>query len=63
VSFCIIAIVFLLFDIEVLFLLPWASTFSLTTKWGFFTMYMFFCLVSLGLYVEWYKGVLINVGG
>lgn len=61
--FCIIAIVFLLFDIEILFLMPWVGLFGYTTKAGFFSMYLFYILITLGLAVEWECGTLLDIGG
>ena len=58
VSFCIVAILFLIFDIEVLFLFPWCLVLSLVGNTGFWAMISFLLLLGLGFLYEIVKGAL-----
>jgi NADH-quinone oxidoreductase subunit A len=53
-----IAILFLIFDIEVVFLFPWAVVFSEAPIQVFWVMIAFIGILGFGLLYEWKKGVL-----
>lgn len=58
VRFYLVAMLFILFDVEVIFLYPWAVNLDLLGWPGYFAMLLFVTLLSAGLYYVWRKGVL-----
>ena len=62
IRFYLIAVLFILFDIEVVFLLPWAITFrQLGEKFGLFAlieMFVFIAILLVGYVYAWKKGAL-----
>ncbi len=58
VKFYLVAMVFLLFDIEVAFLYPWAVALRDLGWTGFVQILTFFLLLSVGFIYIWRKGVL-----
>ncbi len=58
VKFYLVAMVFILFDIEAIFLYPWAVVFRQLKLFGFFEMLLFIVLVLCGFFYIWKKGVL-----
>nr|YP_009251017.1 NADH dehydrogenase subunit 3 [Parasesarma tripectinis]AMY96213.1 NADH dehydrogenase subunit 3 [Parasesarma tripectinis] len=57
--FFLIAVIFLIFDVEITLLLPIASTLSLTNIFSwFFTSITFLFILLIGLYYEWFQGAL-----
>ena len=63
VRFYVVALLFLLFDLETVFLLPWAASFRSFVARGeggeqFVAMLVFFGLLVTGLVYEWRKGAL-----
>jgi NADH-quinone oxidoreductase subunit A len=50
--------VFILFDIEAIFLYPWAVVYRKLGLFGFFVMLLFIVLVLCGYFYIWKKGVL-----
>ena len=52
------AILFLIFDIEAVFLFPWAVTFVQIGEQAFFEMMAFIAILAFGLLYAWKKGVL-----
>ncbi len=58
VKFYLVAMVFILFDIEVIFLYPWAVIYRQLKLFGFFEMLLFIVLVLCGFFYIWKKGVL-----
>jgi NADH:ubiquinone oxidoreductase subunit 3 (subunit A) len=52
------AILFLIFDIEAVFLFPWAVTFVDIGKQAFWEMVVFIAILAFGLLYAWKKGVL-----
>ena len=58
VKFYLVAMLFILFDIEAIFLFPWAVTLRELGMYGFVVMFIFFGLGMDGLYYMWKKGVL-----
>lgn len=58
VRFYIVAILFLIFDIEILYLFPWIMSLDTIGLEGFWSMIFFLLLLSLGFVYEIYKGAL-----
>lgn len=58
VKFYLIAIIFILFDIEAVFLMPWAVVFRELNLFGFFEMLVYVGIVLAGFYYIWTKGVI-----
>ena len=58
VRFYLVAILFIVFDLEIVFLLPWAVTLDSMSWNGFYAMGIFFALLILGFIYEWKKGAL-----
>ena len=58
IRFALVALLFILFDLEVLLILPWALSFRSLGWVGYGTVMLFLAIVSLGLVYEWRKGVL-----
>jgi NADH-quinone oxidoreductase subunit A len=58
VKFYLVAMVFILFDVEVVFLYPWAVIFHQLRMFGFVEMLLFLVLVLPGFIYLWKKGVL-----
>ena len=53
VKFCLVAILFILFDIEVVFLLPWSITLSQLNLLGFWSMIDFLLELGIGFIYVW----------
>ncbi len=58
VRFYLVAILFIIFDLEVTFLVPWAITLGQIGKFGFFSMMFFLFVLTVGFIYEWKKGAL-----
>jgi NADH-quinone oxidoreductase subunit A len=58
VKFYLVAVLFILFDIEVVFFLPWAVVFRETGLYGFVVMAFFVVVLTIGLIYEWKVGAL-----
>ena len=58
VRFYLVAILFIVFDLEIAFLFPWAVTLSDTGVFGFWSMAVFLGLLTVGFVYEWRKGAL-----
>jgi NADH-quinone oxidoreductase subunit A len=58
VKFYLVAMVFILFDIEAIFLYPWAVVYRELKLFAFFEMLLFIVLVLCGFFYIWKKGVL-----
>ncbi len=56
VRFYLIAVLFILFDIEVVFFLPWAIAFRDLGWYGFWVMVVFNIPILIGFIYEWKKG-------
>jgi len=52
------ALVFVVFDVETVFLYPWAVSYKKLGLLGFVTMFAFVAVLLIGLYFIWKKGVL-----
>ena len=58
VRFYLVAILFIIFDIEVIFLFPWAITLGTTGLIGFISMALFLFTLTVGFIYEWKRGAL-----
>jgi NADH-quinone oxidoreductase subunit A len=58
VRFYLVAILFIIFDLEVAFLFPWAITFGELGWFGFWSMMFFLFVLTVGFVYEWRKGAL-----
>lgn len=58
VRFYLVAILFIIFDLEIAFLFPWAITLKDIGLYGFFSMVVFLLLLTVGFIYEWRKGAL-----
>ena len=58
VQFYVVAILFIIFDIEIIFLFPWAITLQKIGWFGFTSMMIFLSVLTIGFVYEWRKGAL-----
>jgi NADH-quinone oxidoreductase subunit A len=58
VRFYLVAILFIIFDIEVSFLFPWAIALGKLGFFGFWSMMLFLGVLTVGFIYEWKKGAL-----
>ena len=58
VRFYLVAILFIIFDLEIAFLFPWAITLGNIGLFGFFSMMIFLFILTVGFIYEWKKGAL-----
>ncbi|MDG1972814.1 MAG: NADH-quinone oxidoreductase subunit A [Paracoccaceae bacterium] len=58
VRFYLVAILFIIFDLEVAFLFPWAVAFKDIGAFGFISMLVFLAVLTIGFAYEWKKGAL-----
>jgi NADH-quinone oxidoreductase subunit A len=58
VRFYLVAILFIIFDLEVAFLFPWAVTLGEIGMFGFWSMVVFLGVLTIGFAYEWRKGAL-----
>ncbi len=58
VRFYLVAILFIIFDLEVSFLFPWAVVFGKLGALGFWSMVVFLAVLTIGFAYEWKKGAL-----
>jgi NADH-quinone oxidoreductase subunit A len=58
VRYYLIAILFILFDLEIAFLFPWAVTLNEIGLFGFVSMMIFLLILVVGFVYEWMKGAL-----
>ncbi len=58
VKFYLVAMTFIVFDVEIVFLYPWAITVRELGWWGFWAAMPFILVLTVGLIYEWKKGVL-----
>jgi NADH-quinone oxidoreductase subunit A len=56
VRFYLVAILFIIFDLEVAFLFPWAIALSEIGVFGFWSMVIFLGILTIGFIYEWKKG-------
>ena len=58
VRYYLVAILFILFDLEIAFLFPWAVSLKEIGFFGFMAMMIFLAILVLGFIYEWMKGAL-----
>ena len=58
VRFYLVSILFIIFDLEVAFLFPWAVAFREVGAYGFWAMMAFLAVLTVGFAYEWRKGAL-----
>ncbi len=58
VRFYLVAILFIIFDLEVAFLFPWAISLGKIGVFGFWSMMVFLGILTIGFIYEWKKGAL-----
>ena len=58
IRFYLVAILFVIFDLEVAFLFPWAVGFQHIGTLGFWSMMLFLLILTIGFLYEWKKGAL-----
>ena len=58
VRFYLVSILFIIFDLEVAFLFPWAVAFGEAGVYGFWAMMVFLGVLTVGFVYEWRKGAL-----
>jgi NADH-quinone oxidoreductase subunit A len=57
-QFYLIALLFILFDVEIIFMFPWAVDFKQLGWFGFVEMILFIVLLAIGFIYAWKKGAL-----
>jgi NADH-quinone oxidoreductase subunit A len=58
VRFYLVAILFIIFDLEIAFLFPWAITLGKIGMFGFWSMMFFLFVLTIGFIYEWKRGAL-----
>ena len=58
VRFYLVAILFIIFDLEIAFLFPWAISLGHLGALGFWSMMIFLLILTIGFIYEWKKGAL-----
>ncbi len=58
VRYYLVAILFILFDLEIAFLFPWATVINDIGLFGFLSMMLFLAILVVGFVYEWMKGAL-----
>jgi NADH-quinone oxidoreductase subunit A len=58
VRYYLVAILFILFDLEIAFLFPWATVINDIGFAGFLSMMLFLAILTVGFVYEWMKGAL-----
>ena len=58
VRYYLVAILFIIFDLELLFLFPWVICFNTLNLVGIHVMFVFLLILTIGFIYEWYEGAL-----
>ncbi|HNP65748.1 MAG TPA: NADH-quinone oxidoreductase subunit A [Woeseiaceae bacterium] len=58
VRYYLVAILFIIFDLEIAFLFPWAVSLDAVGKFGLLAMALFLAILVVGFIYEWKKGAL-----
>jgi len=58
IQFYLVAILFIIFDLEIAFLFPWAVSLKHIGVFGFWSMMAFLTLLTIGFIYEWKRGAL-----
>ena len=56
IRFYLVGILFIIFDIEIVFLYPWAMTLGSLGSFGYWSMTLFLLILTIGFVYEWKKG-------
>ena len=57
-SFVLISLLFLVFDLEIIFLLPWVIHYEQNSYFSFLSILFFLILLMFGFLIEWLRGIL-----
>jgi len=58
IQFYLVSLLFIIFDLEVAFLFPWAITLNKVGLFGFWSVFLFLFVLTIGFIYEWRKGAL-----
>lgn len=58
IRFYLVAILFIIFDLEIIFMYPWAVSLGILDNYGFYSMLVFVFILVIGFIYEWKKGAL-----
>lgn len=58
IQYYLVAILFIIFDLEISFLFPWAVSFDVLTDFGLFIVIIYLIIITIGFFYEWRKGAL-----
>ena len=58
VKFYLVAILFIIFDLEIVFLFPWSTSLGSLDQVGYWSMFIFLFILTVGFVYEWCKGAL-----
>ncbi len=58
IRFYLVAILFIIFDLEISFLFPWCLSLGILPNFAFWSMFLFLLLLTIGFIYEWKKGAL-----
>lgn len=58
VKYFLVAILFIIFDLEISFLFPWSIIVNKFISFGFFVLFIFLFVLTLGFIYEWFFGAL-----
>jgi len=58
IRFYLVALLFIIFDLEIIYLFPWAVTLKQLDLFGFSVMFLFLIILTVGFGYEWLKGAL-----
>jgi len=56
INYYLVAILFIIFDLEIIFLFPWTLTLTSLGLFGFWIMICFIIILTIGFVYEWVKG-------
>lgn len=59
VRFYLVSIIFIVFDLEIIFLFPWVISFNSLNFFSFEVMLVFLIILTIGFIYEWLKGALV----
>ena len=58
INYYLVAILFIIFDLEITFLFPWTIVLGQLGIFGFWSMMIFILILTIGFFYEWKKGAL-----
>lgn len=59
VRFYLVSIIFMVFDLEIIFLFPWVISFNFLNWFGYIVVIVFLIILTIGFIYEWLKGALV----